>query len=286
MPGLARDADPPDERGQASEWRTLAGFRVVRKLGAGERAVVFLGRSLGDDDAERSAALKVFGVDVDDESIAAEAAALSAAKSAHVVRLVDVAAGTGEPRCLVLERLTGGSLAALLRDRTTMRAGEAVTILASVARGLEDLHRAGFAHGRVNLATVMFAETGRPVLIGLGHTIEAGETSVTSDYGQLEVIARAVLSRVDGEGREEAIEAVGKWLAAARVGRTAGRDSAELDVLIFAIAQPVPVRLRTHSRGTPGRPVPERPSGAQPTTLAHVAHAALDGHPLQLVLGT
>ncbi|MDQ1582161.1 MAG: hypothetical protein QOF36_215, partial [Microbacteriaceae bacterium] len=42
----------------------------------------------------------------------------------------------------------------------------------------------------------------------------------------------------------------------------------------------------THSRGTPGRPVPERPSGAQPTTLAHVAHAALDGHPLQLVLGT
>ncbi|MDQ1588895.1 MAG: eukaryotic-like serine/threonine-protein kinase, partial [Microbacteriaceae bacterium] len=303
MQGATRDVNAQPEQESTSQWRTLAGYRVVRKLGAGERAVVYLGHSLGSDDAEPSAALKVFGVDVEDSSIAVEVAALSAARSAHVVRLVDVAAGTGEPRCLVLERLSGGSLSALLRERASVRAGEAVTILASVARGLEDLHRAGFAHGRVTLATVMFTETGRPVLIGLGHAVAAGEPSNASDYGQLGIIAQALLSRVDREGRAEAIDAIVEWLAMAHGGHIPSRRAGELEELVFAIAQPVPVRLRTRSRGSPGRPVPETPRGAHATshvevahaTLADVAHAttlaevvraAIDGRPLRLVLGT
>jgi serine/threonine protein kinase len=304
MQGATRDVNAQPEQESTSQWRTLAGYRVVRKLGAGERAVVYLGHSLGSDDAEPSAALKVFGADVEDSSIAAEVAALSAARSAHVVRLVDVAAGTGEPRCLVLERLSGGSLSALLRERASVRAGEAVTILASVARGLEDLHRAGFAHGRVTLATVMFTETGRPVLIGLGHAVVAGEPSNASDYGQLGIIAQALLSRVDREGRAEAIDAMVEWLAMAHGGHIPSRRAGELEELVFAIAQPVPVRLRTRSRGSPGRPVPETPrgahatthidvahattlaDGAHATTLAEVVRAAIDGRPLRLVLGT
>ncbi|MDQ1608790.1 MAG: eukaryotic-like serine/threonine-protein kinase, partial [Microbacteriaceae bacterium] len=260
--------------------------RVVRRLGAGERAVVFLGRSLGDDDADSCAALKVFGADVDNDSIATEVAALSAARSPHVERLIDVAAGTGEPRCLVLERLSGGSLAALLRERTSVRAGEAVTILASIARGLEDLHEAGFAHGRLTLATVMFAETGRPVLIGLGYAVTAGEASIAADYGRLEIVAGAVLSRVEREGRDEAVEAVGEWLAAVQAGHIRSREPGELEELIFRIAQAVPVRLRTRSRVSPDRLVPAPPRGSQATTLFDVAHAAIDGHPLRLVLGT
>jgi serine/threonine protein kinase len=303
MQGATRGVNAQPEQESTSQWRTLAGYRVVRKLGAGERAVVYLGHSLGSDDAEPSAALKVFGADVEDSSIAAEVAALSAARSAHVVRLVDVAAGTGEPRCLVLERLSGGSLSALLRERASVRAGEAVTILASVARGLEDLHRAGFAHGRVTLATVMFTETGRPVLIGLGHAVAAGEPSKASDYGQLGIIAQALLSRVDREGRAEAIDAVVEWLAMAHGGHIPSRGAGDLEELVFAIAQPVPVRLRTRSRGSPGRPVPETPRGAHATTHVEVAHAttladgahattlaevvraAIDGRPLRLVLG-
>ncbi|MDQ1576794.1 MAG: eukaryotic-like serine/threonine-protein kinase, partial [Microbacteriaceae bacterium] len=275
-----------DTAEETAEWRTLAGYRVVRRLGAGERAVVFLGRSLGDDDADSCAALKVFGADVDNDSIATEVAALSAARSPHVERLIDVAAGTGEPRCLVLERLSGGSLAALLRERTSVRAGEAVTILASIARGLEDLHEAGFAHGRLTLATVMFAETGRPVLIGLGYAVTAAEASIAADYGRLELVARAVLSRVETEGRDEAVEAVGGWLAAARAGHIRGRQPGELEELIFGIAQAVPVRLRTRSHGSPDRLVPAPTRGAQATTLVDVAHAAIDGHPLRLVLST
>ncbi|MDQ1579877.1 MAG: hypothetical protein QOD05_652 [Microbacteriaceae bacterium] len=304
MHGATRDVNAQPEQESTSQWRTLAGYRVVRKLGAGERAIVYLGHSLGSDDAELNAALKVFGANVEDSSIAAEVAALSAARSAHVVRLIDVAAGTGEPRCLVLERLSGGSMSALLRERASVRAGEAVTILASVARGLEDLHRAGFAHGRVTLATVMFTETGRPVLIGLGHAVVAGEPSNASDYGQLGIIAQALLSRVDREGRAEAIDAVVEWLAMAHGGHIPSRRAGELEELVFAIAQPVPVRLRTRSRGSPGRTVPETPRGAHATTHVEVAHAttladgahattlaevvraAIDGRPLRLVLGT
>ena len=178
-----------------------AGYRVVRKLGcwrAGGRSP----RTLpGSDDAEPSAALKVFGADVDDSSIATEVAALSAARSAHVVRLVDVAAGTGEPRCLVLERLGWDhSVCALLRERTSVRTGEGRSRSWSRhARGLE-----GSPSGRVRSRSRhtrdrhVHVETGRPVLIGLGHAVAAAETSNASDYAQLGIIAQALLSRVNG----------------------------------------------------------------------------------------
>jgi hypothetical protein len=87
-------------------------------------------------------------------------------------------------------------------------------------------------------------------------------------------------------------------------GHIPSRRAGELEELVFAIAQPVPVRLRTRSRGSPGRPVPETPRGAHATTHVEVAHAttfadgahattlaevvraAIDGRPLRLVLGT
>ena len=63
---------------------TVAGYRIIRKLGSGSRADVFLGHAGGAE--PRTAALKVFLPSTAPESVDAELRALTAASHAHTVQ--------------------------------------------------------------------------------------------------------------------------------------------------------------------------------------------------------
>ena len=157
----------PDEIGGAPPVRTdgvIAGHHVIRLLGTGDRAVVYLGHS----GTGSTVALKVFHADTEPASIELDITVLSSAAAPGLVRLLDVAQ-LGDGRiCLVQERLAGGSLARYLVDHPNLSPGEAVTLLAPVTVGLDAMHAAGFAHGNVNQATILLDGTGRAVLAGLG----------------------------------------------------------------------------------------------------------------------
>jgi serine/threonine protein kinase len=85
------------------------------------------------------------------------------------VQLVDVASiETGEPPCLVLEKLPGPALSSYLDDAQVLSAGQAVTILAPLCGALQTLHDAGVTHGAIHVRRIVFDERGAPALTGFG----------------------------------------------------------------------------------------------------------------------
>lgn len=236
---------------------TLAGFRLVRKLGSGSRAEVFLGHA--GTGSPRTAAIKVFHTSTTSESIAAEVRALSAASHAHTVALRDLSTGEDGRPVLVLERLELGSLGHLLTTRATLSAGEAVTVLAPLAAAVGAIHGSGVAHGRITAARVLFRESGAPVLCGFGHAT-SGEEGVEADNRALALLAEGVLERVDGTG------SLRDWLAS--LVRFPRGFSEQLSARVFDLAAAEPVRFDADPVGT--ELVPARALGARSPVIEPV----------------
>jgi len=137
----------------------LDGYRLLRKLGEGKRAEVFLGVAEG----EPHSALKVYRPSCLADARAVELEALTRAAHAHVVQVRDVASNS-----LILERLELGSLAQLLAGRSALSLGEALTILAPLGSAIDSMHDSGVAHGAIGPTTVLFRATGAPVLACFG----------------------------------------------------------------------------------------------------------------------
>ncbi len=83
----------------------------------------------------------------------------------------------GEPGAvaLVLDRVRGGSLEGVVGARGHLSVGEAVTVLAPVARTLAGLHALGVVHADVTPGNVLLERTGRPLLADLGVARIAGQ---------------------------------------------------------------------------------------------------------------
>jgi len=69
---------------------------------------------------------------------------------------------------LVLDRVTGGSLAQLLGERGNLSPGETVTTLAPLFGALAALHAAGVAHGDLAPRSILFSADGRPLIGDVG----------------------------------------------------------------------------------------------------------------------
>jgi hypothetical protein len=153
----------------------VPGYRLEELLGRGGSGEVWraVPRSGG---APVAVKLLVAG---DAERQAREAALLGELDHPHLVRLHEVVHGPrrgGQPRvALVLDLLSGGSLAALLARRGRLRPGEVVTALAPVAAALAHAHERGVVHGDISPGNVVFTAEGRPVLTDLGVARVLGE---------------------------------------------------------------------------------------------------------------
>ena len=217
---------------------TVAGFRLVRKLGSGSRADVYLGHAGGAE--PRTAAIKMFRPDVPLASIDAELHALGTARHAHTVQLRDLAGGTDGRPVLVLERLELGSLAQLLAQRAQLAAGEVVTILAPLAAAVVALQASGVTHGAITAGRVLFRESGAPVLSGFGHAVVGEPTDV--DRRALAALAATVLERLSlSDQRLPQASDLRQWL-----GTLVGYPdsfAAQLSERVFALAEASPVRF-------------------------------------------
>ena len=171
---------------------TIAGYRIIRRLGAGSRGEVLLGHAGGAD--QRTAALKRYDPEVPLDSIDQELRALSLAAHAHVVQLRDVGRDSQRRPVAVLERLQPGGLAQLLSQRAELGAGEAVTILAPLASAVEALQASDVTHGSISAQRVLFRASGAPVLTGFGCARIGDRTDI--DARALHALAVTVLERV------------------------------------------------------------------------------------------
>lgn len=243
---------------------TIGGYRLVRRLGVGERAEVFLGHS----DSERApqgntAAIKVYREGVEQRSIDREVEVLAGTRSRHLLSLSDLATSSDGRQCLVLPRLGGGGLARLLADRPTLGAGEVVTILAPLCEAIADLHERQSTHGRVRPGSIFFDGEGAPVLACFGRASTFGaedgehgrmrratiaellaEPSVAEDLGELRSLATALVSRAARDAPTERGEELLAWLDAPERVSESETFARELGARLFELARAAPVDIR------------------------------------------
>ena len=263
---------------------TIAGYRVVRKLGEGPRAEVFLAGSEGF-----TVALKVYRSDAAQDSIDAELQALARSDLQHRVRLLDVGTGDNGLPVAVLERVPGGSLGQLLRRRNGLEPGEAVTIIAPLARLTAALHVAGIAHRALGVESVHFGDSGQPVLLGFGRSMvfpvglpPAGldlQPGALADRERLASLASLVVESVRPAARAAALDRIADWLSARQT--PLGEDFAlQLEERLFDTAEAIPVGLISAPGAllapagmvmVPSRTIPTSPAAEPRETRRHGA---------------
>jgi hypothetical protein len=151
---------------------STVGFRLIRRIGSGNRAEVFLAKPAAGGADSPPIALKVFRSEAERAGIGREVRALMTARQAALPELDDVATTADGRLCLVLGYLPGLALDRLLTVRGRITAGEIVTIAATVTASLQALHEVGLSQARVRPARVRFDASGRPVLLGLSTLVE------------------------------------------------------------------------------------------------------------------
>jgi eukaryotic-like serine/threonine-protein kinase len=168
---------------------TIAGRVLGPLLGTGGTAAVWA--LVGDD----AIAVKVphLGTDAARDRLLAEATAMRLAGAPPAVRLVDVGVTTDGRPALVIERLTGPTLAEVIADLPVpMTAGRALAVAGQIAEAVALLHARGMVHRDLKPENVMWDERAIRILdlgLALGaHRGPAG-THTVAGAGTLEYAA-------------------------------------------------------------------------------------------------
>lgn len=224
-PRRRRSGPGPGPAAASGSGTVVAGYRLVRLIGRGARCEVHLARPRRSADPASGPAdnVAVKIVPAAERSRGeAEIVALQSVRSDHVVALRDVATLADGSLCIVQSLGRRGTASALIGRRGSITPGETVTLVASVLRGLGDLHEAGIAHGAVDLTHVVLDATGRPLLGGLGsaRVIARGAGAdglpgvdpVGQDLGRVSRIVQALRDPADARGRASE-DRWDEWLA-------------------------------------------------------------------------
>jgi len=242
---------------------TVAGYRIVRALGETAQAQVFLVHA-GANEHEgvdpgsaripaQICAIKRFHSRVSTSEILAEVECLSRARGQHVIAVDDLASAPDGSPVVVLGWVGSGTLRRLLRERTTLRPGEAITILAPLLGALRRIHEAGVSIGDVSLDAIRFDDSGCPFFAEFG----ASQCRVTTptplelqhdegfrdDRRQLASVASSVLAAVRTERDTlHSVTELSSWLGDAAHTSDAGWSHA-FEQQLFSLGAPEPLRL-------------------------------------------
>lgn len=165
---LIRPSESEPRESLAKMGDTIAGARVIGKLGAGGMGAVLLGR---DDRRQRNVALKVLGAHQRgerEEALLAEAKALTLFSHPNVVQLFEVAAHQGRP-VLVMEYVPGKTVEEyLLARKSPAPLTLTLSVLVQAATGLAAVHEQGLVHADVKASNVLIGPAGRVCVADFG----------------------------------------------------------------------------------------------------------------------
>jgi serine/threonine protein kinase len=234
--------------------QSLAGYRIVRTIAETARAVTVLAQpALPTESRAELVVLKCYLDGVPSSSILAECEAMTSISSPHLPAVYDLASVSGNRLVAVCEWIPGTSLSKLLKSRSHFTAGEAITILVPLVETLARLHRAGIVHGGVSVDSVLFRESGSPVLIGLSQAARfvpqstpaelSHNSTVRSDIDSLTHLCVIVLSvvRSDSAGQQKLEDGIA-WMTSTPLSSDPQWATA-LEERLFALGAPEPVRV-------------------------------------------
>lgn len=252
----------------------IGGYRLVRLLGAGSKADVWLGHARTADAGMETVAVKVYRPEAAQADIDTEIEALARSSHRHLVRLEDLATAPDGTPSLILQRLSAVTLRHLLAAGP-LAPGEAVTVLAPLALAVAELHRVGVTHGAIRASAVLFDGEGAPVLARFGSAGILGELPSTEDVGfhpaQLADAPGVAedLTRLAGVCRAalgEAADALGDW-SSYRASPDPQAWTLELADRLFDLAEPVPVSFGRGGVPAGSTMVPPRVGGEAPEVV-------------------
>jgi len=250
----------------------LAGYRLLRRLGSGDRADVHLavvGRpaNVSPDHAEPEPSLvvlRVYDRSADDAAIATEIHAMEHDPTGTVPRLLDIATLSDGRACLIVERIGGRTLASML-DGARLSPGQVVTALAPLLVAVRELGRNGVVHGRLAPSDVLVDDAGRPRLIGLG-ALERTDAAVPAlertERGRRAHAALVALMEAVADASVAPVR-FGSPIDLARgmlTDRPFAPDYEAIERALFAVADPVP--LVVAPRTSPVGSLPSRVPGS------------------------
>jgi eukaryotic-like serine/threonine-protein kinase len=166
----------PNARSGAGEW-TLSGYTDERELGRGDSGRVVAAVEQG---TSRRVAIKYLspaltGDDAFMVGFRAEAEQLTRVDVPSVARVYDFAEQPGAGSAVVMELISGVTLAALIERGGPLHPEAALTVLKGMLLALAAVHRLGFGHGDCKPGNVLVDETGQVKLTDFGIARPAAE---------------------------------------------------------------------------------------------------------------
>ena len=147
--------------------RELARFELLRELGRGAQAIVWLAH---DPRLEREVAVKLLTAEADESTRHEwldEARAVSRLKHPNIVPVFEADEYQGQPY-LVFEYVEGPTLQELRRQRPALPAREAVTLMMGVLDALAAAHEQGIVHRDLKPSNILLGGDGRPRVMDFG----------------------------------------------------------------------------------------------------------------------
>jgi hypothetical protein len=232
--GKARDVS-------SSQSRLVAGrFRVIRRLGAGAMASVYLAE---DTELGRRVAIKRLHADSSEETgprFRREMRVAASLSHPNVVKVYD-AVKTDGAVLLIMEYVEGETLAARIGDGP-LEPGEALPILRALADAVDYLHAEGVIHRDIKPANVLCDAGGRVKLTDLGIASAAQATGITTTGTMLGTPGYMAPELFDGERATQAADvyAVAALAFEMLSGRRARGDGPAAVIAIRAATEPPP----------------------------------------------
>ncbi|MFC8802062.1 serine/threonine-protein kinase [Streptomyces anthocyanicus] len=164
---------------QGDDPRTVAGYRLAARLGAGGMGRVYLSHTRGG----RPVAIKVVRSELADDAtfrrrFGREITAARRVKGAYTAELID-ADPDGTPPWLATLYVPGPSLAGALARSGPLPVPAVLWLMAGVAEALQAIHAAGIVHRDLKPANVLLAADG-PRVIDFGISLAADSTAHTA----------------------------------------------------------------------------------------------------------
>ena len=159
----------------------MPGFTITGELGSGATGSTWAAVRSHDDRALVLRIVRVSDVAKAQAMTTRLMVVLHRIQSDHLVHLHDAIALPEGTLALVLDQVSGGSLAQALGARGKLTPGETVTVVAPLFRALAEIHAAGVVHGDLAPAMVLFDGDGKPLISGLGVAGLLGKGKVPVD---------------------------------------------------------------------------------------------------------